>query len=173
VFVGELIPVLRSVVIGDTWIVRRDSRLPAARTGVRLTKTQGAALRLRLVPWRLRPRRLRSSVIRKNASNVLDFPDDFGSMFLSLGLWLMLVVGAPVIAFVLAVMLLPLEATLVAIIAVGLLAIRFAGLTPWTVVLINSDGGETAEKYRSVVRAVRRVRAVNGSRRVAVQFVWR
>jgi hypothetical protein len=96
-----------------------------ARTKVRLTKTNAAALRLRVVPWRVRPRRLPSSVIRKNASNVLDFPDDFAAMFLSLGVWLMLVLGAPVITFVLAVMLLPFEATLVAIIAAGLLAIRF------------------------------------------------
>lgn len=144
-----------------------------ARTKVRLTKTHAAALHLRVVPWRVRPRRLPSSVIRKNASNVLDFPDDFAAMFLSLGVWLMLVVGAPVITFFLAVMLLPFEATLVAIIAAGLLAIRFAGLTPWTVVLIHSGGEEKREKYRSLVRAIRRVRKVNGSRRVAVQLIWR
>jgi hypothetical protein len=154
-------------------MVEGERERPTSRIEVRLTKTQAAALRLRVVPWRVRARVLPSSVIRKNAGNVLDVPDDFASMFLSVGIWLMLVVGAPVIAFALAVMLLPFEVTLVAIIGLVLVAIRFAGVTPWTVVLINSGGEETTEKYRSIARAVRRVRAVNSSRRIAVQINWR
>ena len=154
-------------------MVKGQSEPSTAPTKVRLTKTAGAALRLRVLPWRVRARRLRSSVIRDNADSVLELPDDLGSLVLSLGIWIILVIAAPVVAFVLSIVLLPFEATLVAIIAAALLLVRFAGLTSWTVVLTDTSGQETIEKFRSVVGAVRRVRSVNDSRGVAVQLIWR
>ena len=171
--VVQLVASIGKVPVGDTGTVTDKGERPTTQAHVRLAKAQAAAFRLRVVPWGVRARRLRSSAIRTNASHVLDFPDDFAAMFLSLGIWVMLVICAPLITFLLAAVLLPFEVTLVAIIALVLLAIRFAGITPWTVVLINSGGVETTEKYRNIVRAVRRVRAVNSSSRVAVQLLWR
>ena len=139
---------------------------------VQLRKTSAAVIRVRLVPWRMRPRRVSSSLLRENASNILDFGDDVASLFVSIGMWLAIIVAAPVITFLLAVVLLPFEAGLVAMLALALLAVRFAGVVPWTVVLIDNSGAEKIETYRSIARALRRVRSVNGSPRRAVQLVW-
>ena len=140
--------------------------------GVRLSKSQAAALRVRLLPWRPRQRRLDPAKIRENASGVLDLGDDLASMFLSVGIWLALIVTAPLITFALAILLLPFEAGVLAVIGFVLLAVRFAGITHWTVVIAERDGRESVEHYRNVARALRRVRDVNGVLGRAVELLW-
>jgi hypothetical protein len=110
--------------------------------------------------------------MRDNAGGLLDVGDDLASMLVSLGIWLALIVAAPLIAFVLAVLLLPLEAGLLAIIGFALLAVRFAGISRWTVVITEPIGHETVELYRNVARALSRVREINGVRGRLVELVW-
>lgn len=139
---------------------------------VSLSKSRAAVLRVRLTPWRPRPRRPDSAKIRENIDDILDFGDDLASLVISVGIWLTLIVMAPVITFVLAALLLPVEAGLLAIIGVVLLAVRFLGITRWTLAITEPDGCETVEVCRNIVRALGRVREINGSRRRAVKLVW-
>jgi hypothetical protein len=139
---------------------------------ISLSKSRTAVLRVRLVPWRPRPRRMDPAKIRDNASGLLDFGDDLASLFVRVGIWLALIVAAPLITFVLAVLLLPVEAGLLAIIGFALLAVRFAGITHWTLVITGPGGHETVEHYRNVARALSRVREINGVRGRAVELVW-
>jgi hypothetical protein len=139
---------------------------------VGLSKSRTAVLRIRLVPWLPRPRRLGPAQIRDNADGLLDLGDDLASLCISVGIWLTVIVGAPLLTFILAALLLPIEVGLLALIALVLLAVRFAGITHWTLVITEPGGEEIVEHYRNIARALSRVRKINGTRRRAVQLTW-
>jgi hypothetical protein len=74
---------------------------------------------------------------------------------------------------VLAAALFSVELPVVIGIALALVVSRFAGVIPWTVVMVNQvTGQETRETYRNGWRAVRRIREVNTDRRVTVRWAW-
>jgi hypothetical protein len=57
--------------------------------------------------------------------------------------------------------------------ALLLVLMRLAGLIPWTVVILDGlTGDEQRESYRTIWRAVARVRNVNTDRRVDVRWAW-
>jgi hypothetical protein len=57
--------------------------------------------------------------------------------------------------------------------ALLLVLMRLAGLIPWTVVILDGlTGDEQRESYRTIRRAVARVRNVNADRRVDVRWAW-
>ena len=57
--------------------------------------------------------------------------------------------------------------------ALLLVLMRLAGLIPWTVDILDGlTGDEQRESYRTIWRAVARVRNVNTDRRVDVRWAW-
>ena len=98
---------------------------------------------------------------------------DLAGVLLSLALWLVIIIAAPVIVLVLAVGLFSVELPLVLALGVILLVVRFTGLLPWEVVIVDQiTGSEQRERYRFLWRAVRRIRDVNGDRAVKVRWAW-
>jgi len=108
-----------------------------------------------------------------NPADLLTSVDDLAGLVLALGLWLAIIVAAPLIALVLAGLLLSVEVPLLLAIAVLLAVLRFAGVIPWTVLTVDAvTGVETRTQHRSIVRAVRAVRETNHDRRVQVRWTW-
>ncbi len=65
------------------------------------------------------------------------------------------------------------ELPVVLALGVVLMVVRFTGLMPWTVVIVDMvTGAERRETYRNLWRATRRIRTVNGDRRVTIRWSW-
>lgn len=139
---------------------------------------QSALLEVRVLPWRPRTRVMDPDTFRNGLSpEVLGDAGDLSGLVvglvLGLALWLVLLVAAPVIVLVLAAAFLPVEVTAVAVVALLLVVARFAGVIPWTVVVVDVvHGSETRESHRNLLRAVRRIRELNAERRVLVRWAW-
>ena len=138
------------------------------------TVIESALLEVRLLPWLPRPRAMKASTLRRTVDlDQLGGVDDIAGLVLALAFWLTILLAAPVLVIVLAALLFSVELPL--LIGVGLLLAlaRFAGLVPWTVLIINKvTGDERRESTRNVLRAVRRVREINDERRVLVRWAW-
>ena len=131
-----------------------------------------ALLDVRVLPWRPRARVMKPETLRENAEPFLDV-GDLSGVVLGIVLWIAILILAPLIVLVLAVLLFSVELPIVLALAVILLVVRFTGLMPWTVVIVNAvDGEEQIERYRLLWRAVARIRAVNADRRVKVRWAW-
>ena len=99
--------------------------------------------------------------------------DDLQGVILGLALWLVIIIAAPLIVLVLAAGLLSIELPIVVALGLFLLVIRFSGLLPWMVVIVDQvTGEERRETYRNLWRAARRIRSVNSDRRVKVRWAW-
>ena len=134
--------------------------------------TQRALLDVRVLPWRPRARVMKPATLREHADPLVA-ADDLGGVVLSLALWLLIIVAAPVIVLVLAAGLLSVELPIVLALGLILLVVRFAGLLPWTVVIVDRlSGDERVESYRALWRAVGRIREINHDRRVEVRWAW-
>jgi hypothetical protein len=135
---------------------------------------ESAFLEVRLFPWRPRQRLSRGGRYLDGA-DFGDFAgfDDLAGLALVVAIGLLVILLAPVLVVVLGALLFSLEVAALLGIAVFLVLARFAGLLPWTVVVVNRvSGEERRESVRTLVRAVRRVREVNGERRVHVRWAW-
>lgn len=131
-----------------------------------------ALLDVRVLPWRPRARVMNPETLRDNADPFMAI-DDLQGVVLGLALWLVIIIAAPLIVLVLAAGLLSVELPGVLVLGLILLVVRFAGLLPWTVVIVDQvTGDERRESYRNLVRAARRIRAVNSDRRVKVRWAW-
>lgn len=141
---------------------------------VDLRKGPVAAIRVRLLPWRPRPRTMDPKAIREavdqaeHGADVVDFVSDTVGLVLVAGM-LVAAIGAPILVILLAALLLPFEIALVLVLAAALLLARLAGAIPWVVEIAGPDGPQV-ERYRNLIRAVRRVRALNGAKGVPVRF---
>ena len=135
---------------------------------------ESALLEVRLLPWRPQPRVMKASTLRETVDlDQLGGVDDIAGLVLVLALWLTILLAAPVLVIVLAALLFSVELPLLIGIGLLLALARFAGLVPWTVLIVNKvTGDERRESTRNVLRAVRRVREVNGERRVLVRWAW-
>ena len=137
-----------------------------------------AVLDVRLLPWRPRLRVMRPDTLRDGSDTLLDLGgDDLEGVVLSFVLSVLLIVlvlvAAPVIVVVMAVLLFSVELPLLLLLGVVLPAVRFLGLVPWTVLVLDpATGEERPERFRVVWPAARRVRAVNHDRRVRVRWGW-
>ena len=73
----------------------------------------------------------------------------------------------------LAALLLTIELPVVLALAVLVLCARFAGLVPWSVLILDGVTGEQRhESYRWFRGAIARVRSINRDRRVRVRWAW-
>lgn len=131
-----------------------------------------ALLDVRVLPWRPHARVMKPDTLRDNA-DPFAVVDDLQGVVIGLALWLLVILAAPLIVLVLAAGLLSIEVPIVVALALVLLMIRFAGLLPWTVVIVDKvTGQERRESYRNLWRAARRIRSVNSDRRVKVRWAW-
>jgi hypothetical protein len=131
-----------------------------------------AFIEVRVFPWRPRPRVMKASTLRDVADPGLVL-DDFDGFVMGMALWLAIIVAAPVIVVLLAALLFSIELPLLLALALLLILIRLVGIIPWTVGVVDQQTGtERQEKTRSLIHAIRQVRAVNDSRRVPVRWSW-
>ena len=99
--------------------------------------------------------------------------DDLAGLVIGLGLWIFLIIAAPLVVIVLAGPLFTVELPIVLALAVLLIVARFAGVMPWHVLVIdNATGHERLDTTRSIFTAVRMVRDVNLDKRVRVRWRW-
>ncbi|MEZ5098003.1 MAG: hypothetical protein R2731_19145 [Nocardioides sp.] len=134
-----------------------------------------ALLEVRALPWRPRARVMSAERFREGVADVgpFDATDGLEGLVVGLGLWLALILLAPVVVVVIAVLLLPVELVVVAALAALLLLARFAGAIPWTVLTISTvSGEESTTRHRFLPAAVRQVRKTNHDRRVRVRWSW-
>ena len=134
-----------------------------------------ALLEIRVFPWRLRTRVMKARTLRAKVAHMDPTlaADDLSGLVLGLGAWLTIMLAAPVLVLLLGAALFSVELPLLLIIGLGLVVARFAGLIPWTVVIIDRvTGNEQRESTRSFLGAMRRVREINGDRRVVVRWAW-
>lgn len=128
-----------------------------------------AVLDVRVLPWRPRARVMSADALR---DNVDPFSFDDG-IVVGVVMWLVIIIAAPLIVLVLAAALFSVELPVVAALAAILLVVRFAGLLPWEVLIVDQvSGKERRARYRNLWRALRCIRAVNGDRRVKVRWAW-
>lgn len=131
-----------------------------------------ALLDVRVLPWRPRARVMKPETLRDNADPFMAV-DDLQGVVLGLALWLVIIIAAPLIVLVLAAGLLSIELPIVLALGLILLVVRFTGLLPWMVVIVDQvTGDERRETYRNLWRAARRIRTVNSDRRVKVRWAW-
>lgn len=131
-----------------------------------------ALLEVRVAPWRPRARVMKADTLRE-AADPLTTVDDLTGVLVGLALWLVVVVAAPLTVLVLAAALLTIELPIVLALALLLLVARFAGLIPWTVVILdNGSAFEHRESYRSLWKATARIRSINNDRHVRVRWAW-
>lgn len=131
-----------------------------------------ALLDVRVLPWRPRARVMKPGTLRDIADPAAG-ADDLGFLVVSLVLWIVVIVAAPILVLVLAAGLLTVEIPLAIALGVILVLVRFVGIVPWTVAIDDQVTGATrTERYRNLLRAVRRVREINGDRRVQVRWAW-
>lgn len=134
--------------------------------------TETALLDVRVLPWRPRARVMKPEALRGTADQIV-VGDDVAGVVIGLAVWLGIIVAAPLIVLVLAVGLLSVELPIVLALGLMLLVVRFTGLLPWEVLIVDQvTGEEQRERYRSVWRAARRIREVNCDRRVKVRWAW-
>lgn len=125
-----------------------------------------AFLDIRVLPWRPRLRVPSADALRE--ADFLWGIDDLPGLVIGLAMTLVVFVAAPVLAVVIALILLPFEVWLVVAVAVVVLVARFCGLTRWSI--ITADG--TLEQYRWLPTALSRVRTLNGGRPPAARWHW-
>jgi len=139
-------------------------------------KSTYAALEIRVLPWRPRRRKVDPDKLRDTVGDVSDVAilvDDLPGAVIGLGAMLLCYVAAPLVAIVLAILLIPAELGIVVTLAAVLLLARFVGLIPWTVVVVDPAAPEDRhERYRLLHRAVNRVLELNGGRRPKVVWHW-
>lgn len=134
---------------------------------------ENALLDVRVLPWRPRAHVMKPDTLREGADLFGWSVDDLTGVIVSLAWALIILIGAPVIVLLLAALLLSIELPIVLGLAVIILVVRFAGLLPWTVVIVNAvTGEERCETYRALWRAVGRIRDINHDRRVRVRWAW-
>ncbi|MDM7832345.1 hypothetical protein [Cellulomonas edaphi] len=131
-------------------------------------KPADAALEIRALPWRPRYRKPEAGLDVTDIG-VPDLDDDFG---VGIVVAIALIVLLPVIVVLLAIVLLPVEALLAVIVGALVLVARFTGVIPWTVTYTDAHLDLVSEKHRFLPGAVRRVRELNGDRRVRVRWSW-
>jgi hypothetical protein len=134
-----------------------------------------ALLEIRVFPWRLRTRVMKASTFRDKISSVDPTlgTDDLSGFAVGLAVWLTIMLAAPLLVLILAGALFSVEVPVLVIVALALVLARFTGLIPWTVVIVDRiSGQEQRESTRNFVRAVRRVRDINGDRRIVVRWAW-
>lgn len=133
-----------------------------------------ALLDVRVLPWRPRARLMKAETLRDNADpSVALEVDDLAGVVIGLALWLVIIIAAPLIVLGLAVGLFSIELPIVLVLGLVLVLVRFAGLLPWTVVIVDQvTSDERRESYRNLWHATRRIRAVNSDRRVKVRWAW-
>lgn len=136
--------------------------------------TQTAMLDVRLLPWRPRRRVMDNDTLRDiDPVEMGASTGEISGFVIGLAVWVLFLVAAPLIAVFLAVALLAVELPLAIGVALVLMVIRFAGIVPWQVVIIDQvTGTEQIESYRNLLRAVSRIRSVNHDRRVRVRWAW-
>jgi fatty acid desaturase len=99
--------------------------------------------------------------------------DDLSGLVIGLAVWLTFLLAAPLLVLILAGALFSVELPVLVIVALVLVLARFSGLIPWIVVIVDRvSGQEQRESTRSFVRALRRVREINGDRRIVVRWSW-
>ncbi|MGZ4532385.1 MAG: hypothetical protein ACXVXP_08540 [Mycobacteriaceae bacterium] len=131
-----------------------------------------ALLDVRVLPWRPRARVMKPETLRDNADPFAVL-DDLQGVVLGLVLWLVIIIAAPLIVLLLAAGLLSIELPIVLALGLILLVVRFTGVLPWIVVIVDQvTGDERRERYRNLWRAARRIRTVNSDRRVKVRWAW-
>ena len=134
---------------------------------------ESALLDVRLFPWRPRARVMEPDRLRDLVDIDLLSGDDLTGLVIGLGLWLAIIVAAPVLVLVLAAGLFSVELPVVIVVASAVVLLRFAGVVPWTVVTVDRVTlVERREQHRNLLRALRTIRAVNGDRRVLVRWAW-
>lgn len=98
--------------------------------------------------------------------------DDVGFV-IGIGVWLVVMIAAPLLVLVLAVLLLSVEIPAAIALGLFLAVIRFAGIVPWTVTITDTlSGAETHETFRNLIHAVRRIRGINSDQHVPVRWAW-
>lgn len=111
--------------------------------------------------------------LRDNADTVALAGDDLGGILIGLALWLFIVIAAPLLVLILAAGLFSIELPIVIVLGILLAVARFAGLIPWSVVILDpATGDERRESYRSIWRATARIRGINENRKVQVRWAW-
>ena len=131
-----------------------------------------ALLDVRVLPWRPRARVMSADTLR-DIGDPFMLVDDLSGLLVGLALWLAIIIAAPLVVLVLAAGLFSIELPVLLALGAVLLVVRFTGLMPWTVVIVDRvTGEERRETYRNLWRAVRRIRAVNSDRRVNVRWAW-
>jgi hypothetical protein len=134
---------------------------------------ESAFLDVRVLPWRPRPRVMKPNTIRENTDPLTAAGEDLSGCLFGLAFWILILIAAPVVVLVLAVGLLSVELPLVIALGLVLATIRFAGILPWTVVIVHQvTGEERRETYRAIWNAVRRIREINHYRTVKVHWAW-
>ncbi|MBD8059284.1 hypothetical protein IC607_09930 [Cellulomonas sp. JH27-2] len=137
-------------------------------------KPKPAALEIRVLPWRPRRRKIKPDDLREMSSDAMDFADgDDSGVVLVVGILVtvLVFVFAPIVAVVLSIMFLPVEAGLVLVLGALVIVARFTGVIPWTVLVLTPEA-EEHERFRLLHRAVRRVRELNGGGRPPVVWRW-
>lgn len=109
---------------------------------------------------------MQPQTLREGADPSLIGLDVVGGVVIGLALWLVIIVAAPIVVLLLAAVLLSVELPVVAALAVVLIVLRFAGIGagPWS--SLDVSGGERRETNRNLLRALRRIRAINADRGV-------
>lgn len=131
-----------------------------------------AFVRVRVFPWRVRARVMSPSTLRDNVDPITAV-DDLAGLVIGIGLWIVVLVAAPILVVVLAGLLLPFEVSLIAALALLLAVARLAGIIPWVVAIVGgATGEERTEQSRNLLRVIRRVRDINGGGRVRVRWSW-
>jgi hypothetical protein len=136
---------------------------------------QTAFLDIRVLPWRPRARVMKPETLRDGVSNTDPFlgGDDLSGLVLGLGMWLFILIAAPLVVLVLAAGLLSIELPLVILLGALLVIVRFLGVIPWTVVTVDNVTGEEAyTSFRNIFRAIQCVRRTNHDRRTRVRSAW-
>ena len=144
-----------------------------------MSKHDVAALEIRVLPWRPRRRTIDPEKLRDGVGEATDIDivvDELPGALIGLGAMVVCYVAAPLVAIVLAILLIPAELGIVVTLAALLLLARFVGLIPWTVVVVDPDGDQHEqyrnEQYRLLHRAVNRVLELNGGGRPRVRWHW-
>lgn len=133
---------------------------------------ESALIDVRVLPWRPRARVMQPDTLRENVDPFSGF-DDLQGVVVGLALWLVIIIAAPLIVLLLAAGLFSVELPLVVVLGVLLFLVRFTGLMPWQVLVIDHvTGEERRESYRNLWRAAGRVRSLNSDRRVKVRWAW-
>ncbi|MGH3331154.1 MAG: hypothetical protein ACRDPJ_07575 [Nocardioidaceae bacterium] len=86
---------------------------------------------------------MKPDTLRENADPFMAV-DDLQDVVLALALWLVIIIAAPFIVLVLAAGLLSIELPIVVALGLILLVVRFTGLLPWVVVIVDHHHDRTA-----------------------------